>query len=194
MAVKGDAPVRRIDFDDLALLSGRRVTARPARDNELEGLIDLAARSIPHLAAAAPAVRRVHARNENAVWAVHGRDRSQIGVIALLLLNEDGWRALQAGSLDASDPDVDLLVRPGEAGAAVYLWAVALPHFAIDALGVVSLWLRNPAFASADIYTRAATEPGARISAHLGFEFVPDLGLHRFRRHRNRTGAETAVA
>jgi hypothetical protein len=194
MSLTGDARARRVDFDDLALLPLRRVTAAPSTVAELDQLIALAGRFIPQLTAAEPAIRRVYRHNPNSIWGVRGTGGDIAGVIALLLLNEAGRAAMLEGELDASDPHTDWLIRPGESAAAVYFWAVALPGFTVEALRAVSLWLRGPAFASADLYMRAATSGGARIGTNLGFENIAELGLYRFRRHWNRSIAADAVA
>lgn len=189
----GDARMHRPDFDDLALFPARRVDASPAAPEELPGLIALAQRLIPPLSAAEPAIRRVYRRNPDSIWAVR-RPSGPVGVFAMLLLTEAGADAMRADRFDTSNPPVDLLTGRGETAAAIYLWAIATPGLAIEAFKIVSLWLRAPAFARADVYTRTTTPSGARFAANIGFEPLPETGLLVFRRHRNRTEFAIAVA
>lgn len=188
---QGDAAAHRPDFDDLAFLPARRVQARPAEYADLDGLIGIAQRLIPPLAAARPAIERVYRHNPDSIWAVHGRD-GLCGAFAMLILNEIGYRSLMTGRFNAADPQPQWLTRRGEHAAAIYLWAIATPGFAVDAFRTVSLWLQAPAYAHADIFTKTTTNSGARFAANIGFEPVPETGLLRFQRHRNRS--ETAIA
>lgn len=190
---KGDAGLHRPDFDDLALMPSRRISAAPAALSELDELIGLAQRLIPPLAAAEPSIRAVFRHNPDSVWAVRGSS-GLCGVFAMLLLNRSGERALLAGALDAAAPELDFLIRPGERAAAVYLWAIATPGFAVDAFRIVSLWLRSAPYSSADIYTRVTTPRGTQFAINIGFKPMRGTGLYRFRRHRNRAGAAIAVA
>ena len=190
--LRSAARAQRPDFDDLALLPARRISASPARPAELNKLISLAGRLMP-LSAAAPAIERVYRHDPRSIWAVHGRD-GIVGVFAMLFLSKTGLNRLLAGDFESSKPAVDWLAHASEKVAAVYLWAIATPGFVIDAFRVVSLWLRSPRYASADLYARATTPSGARLSINLGFELLPELGLYRFQRHQNRAGANIAVA
>lgn len=192
-AETGDAQARRVDFDDLARFPARRISAGPAKPEEIEALFALASHLIPPLAAAEGSVREVYRHNPESIWAVHGRT-GLAGVFAMLLLNDQGLNALLAGSFDASRPDTSLLTRPGEPAAAIYFWAIATPGFAIDAFRVVSRWLQMPPYASADIFTRGSTSAGTRFAVTIGFKPFADLGLYRYRRQRNRSEPETAVA
>lgn len=189
----GAAKMHRPDFDDLALLPVRRVDASPAGPAELPELIALAQRLIPPLAAAEEAIGRVYRRNPDSIWAVR-RPSGPVGVFAMLLLNQAGAEAMLAGRFDVTDPPTDLLTARGERAAAVYLWAIATPGVAIEAFKVVSLWLRAPAYAEADILTRTTTPSGARFAANIGFEPLPETDLLAFRRHRNRWEVAIGVA
>ncbi len=190
---EGAASLHRPDFDDLALVPARRMAARPAEPGELKDLIALAQRLIPPLAAAEPAIRRVYRHNPDSIWGVYSGNRP-CGVFAMLLLNNRGATALLGNRFDASVPDPAHLVRRGETAAAVYLWAIATPGLASEAFRIVSLWLRSPAYARADIFTRTTTEAGERFARNIGFEPVANTPLHRFQRHSNRPQPTIAVA
>ncbi len=188
-----DAQVQRLDFDDLGHLPARRIIAAPASPEEIDSLFRLARRLIPPLSAAEAAAHEVYRHNPDSIWAVKGRS-GLIGVFAMLLLNQAGFGDLLAGRFDAAKPSLALLTRPGETAAAVYLWAIATPGFAVDAFRVVSRWLQAPPYAAADIYTRGSTAAGTRFANSIGFKPIPELGLCRFRRHRNRSELAIAVA
>lgn len=195
-SIAPDVPAARMrwpDFDDLALVPGRRVQAYPARRDQLGELVALAQHLIPSLAAAESTVRRVYERNPDSIWAVERQGRL-VGVFAMLLLNAEGNRCLLRGDFDPENPALERLTVQGEAAAAIYFWAIATPGFAVEAFRTVSRWLSSPAYASADIYTRPITESGNRFAVRIGFRPVPDHGLCRFRRHRNRENELAVVA
>ena len=181
----GAAGMHRADFDDLALIPARRIEAAPATFAELDGLIALAGRLIPPLAAAAPAIHRVHRRNPNSIWAAR-REGTAVGVVALLILNQAGLDALNSGSLDTTEPSVEWLASAEESAEAIYFWAVATPGFAVESLRSISRWLTAPRYALADLYTRTTTPSGTRLTVNLGFKMIPELGLYWFQRHCNR--------
>ena len=183
-----DEPVARAhrpDFDDLASIPARKVVASPARDDQIGALISLAKELIPPLAASESAVRRVSRHNPDSVWAVERRGRP-VGVFAMLLLNELGVEALRGAYFDAAEPPDRELAGQGEEVAAIYLWAIATPGFAVEAFRTVSRWAGRPAQAAADVFTRPVTRAGTRFALRIGFRPLPDSGLYRFRRHRNR--------
>jgi hypothetical protein len=182
----GDAPAQRPDFDDMALLPVRHVTAEPAETGQLPGLTALAARSIPALTAAEPVIARVHRHNPDSIWAVKDRGGRDVGVFAMLILNRDGYDALLTGGFDSAEPATGHLSKRGEEAAAIYLWAIVTPGLAIEAFRAVSRWLRAPRTQHADIFARPTTPAGLRLSIRLGFEPIPKIGLYRFRRHTNR--------
>jgi hypothetical protein len=181
-----DALAQRPDFDDLALLPVRHISAKPAETRQLPGLTALAARAIPALAAAEPAVARVHRHNPDSIWAVTDRGGREAGVFAMLILNRAGRDAVLSGAFDSADPALELLPASGEEAAAIYLWAIVTPGLAIEAFRVVSRWLLSPRTQHADIFTRPTTQAGLRLSIRLGFEPIQQIGLYRFRRHSNR--------
>jgi hypothetical protein len=182
----GDALAQRPDFDDMALLPVRHVTAKPAKPGQLSHLTALAAGSIPALAAAEPVVTMVHRHNPDSIWAVSDRGGREVGVFAMLILNRAGHDAVLSGDFDSADPVVELLSARGEEAAAIYLWAIVTPGLAIEAFRVVSRWLRAPQTQHADIFARPTTQAGLRLSIKLGFEPIQKIGLYCFRRHSNR--------
>lgn len=184
-AATADAQMRREDFDALGQRSARRVRAFPAERHQLPALIELAKREIPALAAAEAAIFRVHARNQNCIWAVESR-QGTIGVFSMLILSEEGFTDLLAGRLDVSDPPDGAIARSGERPSAIYLWAIVTPGVAAESFRTVSNWLSQPNYATADIFTRPTTDAGSRFAANIGFLPVGATGLYRFRRQLNR--------
>jgi len=182
------AAMQRPDFDDLASLPARRITASPASWGELGALMDLAVSQIPALAAAGPVVERIRGHDRDAIWAFR-RNGEVVGAYAMLHLNPTGLRRLLAGSFDAADPSLAWLASPREPVAAIYKWAVVAPRLAAEGIRLVSRHLRGPRYATANLYARATTPAATKLMLNIGFEAMPaiDPFLLGYVRQVNRT-------
>lgn len=191
----GAASVQRPEFDDLALMPVRRVTASPAGWGELGTLLQLAVDHIPALSAAGPAVERVWLHNRNSVWAFR-RGGGIVGVYAMLFLNQTGFRRLLAGQFDASNPSVAWLAAPGQPVAAIYKWAVTAPALAAEGIRLVSRRLQSPPYGAADLYALSTTPAATRLMLNLGFRAMSDIDprLLRYVRQINRAPREFVAA
>lgn len=176
----------RGEFDLLGNRQSRRVAAMPATTSEIPTLVRLASRTIPALAAAEPAVRRVHARDPETVW--NFRFRGEVaGLFALLYLNHLGLQALMEATIDGADPSNELLCELGEPVQAIYVWALVAPGIVAEGIQTVSRHLQGPRYRSANLYSRPVGAAAERINRHYGFRPVsPAAPLLRYVRMTNR--------
>jgi len=152
------------------VLSRARVNVRNQADDEtLERLLGRAEAAIGRLASK-EAVRRIAAANPDSLW-VFSRQGSEVaeGFQALLMLNEDGRRALVEGRLNFLAPPADMLVSQWERPALIYVWASYTPGLLAAGLESVFEHLRSPRYAAVDIAARAYTAAGARSMERFGF-------------------------
>lgn len=97
------------------------------------------------------------------------------GMLAMLLLNQTGHRALRDGDFNAIKPHISHLSLAGECVSAVYGWGfVATTKLAGRALVGATSAYQKELFSSIDCYTRAATPDGKRVLVDaLGYRSVP---------------------
>lgn len=181
------ANMQRREFDHLVRISRPGLAMEPVGHDEIPALLAFATSQIPVLASAVEAVARVITRNSESAWVFRSGGRTR-GVYAMLHLSSEGLEALLLGEFNTGFPDPSLTVRTGEAPAAIYKWAVVAPGMASAGICSISRILQADRYATANLYARPTTEPGARLMAHLGFRPVhsgyPDL--HRYVRIANR--------
>jgi len=173
-----DARMHRREFDQLGRLVRPGTTVQPVDFEEVPELLAFAGREIPVLSSAVEAVSRVINRNRDSIW-VFKRGGKPVGIYAMLLLSREGLEGLLLGEFNLSFPDPSLMVRTGEAPAAIYKWAVVAPGMASAGICAISHMLQTDRYATANLYARPTTVPGGRLMAHLGFHDVraglPDL-------------------
>jgi predicted GNAT family N-acyltransferase len=125
------------------------------------------------------AVQRVVESNPYSLWAIARKssfdpaDPRPEGFAAVLLLTEQGLRALAERSLDCSDPDPALLAKPGERPAGIYFWATFAPGTLAPAVTLVVEKFSAAPFDGVPLYTRATTADGRRFTETLGFRPDP---------------------
>ena len=182
------------EFDELAQLPVRRVIVSAATLDEIPELVRMAATEIPTLAAAQPAVARVHTKHPESVWSFRSSGRL-VGVYAMLLLNAEGQQRLVAGALDCSCPHLDCLAEPGESVAAIYKWAVVARGTAAEGIRAMSRRLQQPPFDAANLYARAIGAAAQRLDFNLGFRPVkPDGDLLIYVRMKNHAARSSLAA
>jgi len=115
------------------------------------------------------------------------------GFIAMLLLTEEGLRQLAARTLDTSNPDLSLLVAPGERPAGAYVWATYAPGTLAPAVALVLARLSAPPYDNVPLFTRTTTRDGLRFTEALGFRKGARIGdidaphLHVYERSKPKT-------
>src|SRR5262245_17343924 len=118
---------RQLGELDTQRLARRLVVFMP-RGEEIDALVAQVQKDLS--VAGSDVVRRVVSHNPDCLWAIARRDQfsaaapSGEGLMAFLMLNRAGMRALFDGSLDASDPDLSLLAQQFEKPAGIYIWAL----------------------------------------------------------------------
>jgi predicted GNAT family N-acyltransferase len=182
-------PLERIDPARMA----RRLAIFRPDGPTIDRLVALAGTRIDGLADSG-VVRRVVANNPDAMWAIarrrNGKDEELVaeGFQAILLLTKAGLTALAARTLDTSNPDLEMLVKPGERPAGMYVWATFAPGTLAAGVSLILQRMSGPPYADCPIFTRATTPDGLRFTEALGFrkgvviEGVEAPQLHVFRR------------
>lgn len=173
-----DARAHRREFDQLGRIDRPGIVTQPVDLQAIPGLLAFAGREIPMLSSAVEAVSRVVNRNRDSIW-VFRRGGEAVGIYAMLHLSKEGLEGLLLGEFNLSFPDPSLMVRTGEAPAAIYKWAVVAPGMAAAGICAMSRLLQTEGYATANLYARPTTMPGGRLMTHLGFHEVrsglPDL-------------------
>lgn len=86
------------------------------------------------------------------------------GVLGLFFLRQAGLDAIESGTFDAVNLDLDLIARPGEPPAAGYGWGFAATTQAGGrAVVKASAALRDKLFWGIPAFTRTATPDGVRV-------------------------------
>ena len=152
----------------------RRLTIFQPSEQVMDDLLEEASCHIPGLASSS-VVRRVLAHNPRAIWAFARKssfnpaDPKGEGFQALLLLTEQGLNELAARTLDCSDPPSELLAKPGERPAGIYVWATYAPGTLAAAVTLVVEAMSAPPYDAVPVFTRASTKDGSRFTEVLGF-------------------------
>jgi hypothetical protein len=148
---------------------------RPARGAEIGAARAFAAQLIGEGIVAAADLERVHRlTGESALFIAH-EDGEMTGVLAFVLLNVGGLRAVLTGAFDALAPAAEHVAGPGSPACAFYGWGVAATtkpsaRRVIDGAKAVMAGACGhlPKFA------RPTTEAGHRLMRErLGFEDLP---------------------
>jgi len=165
----------RHQFEQLdAARLARKLMIYHADGDAIDRLIPVANRRIGGLASTS-VVRRVAAHNPDSVWAIARKSTngstSQIaeGFIASLFLSERGLKGLANRSFDPTNPDISLLVKPGERPAGIYLWATYAPGTLAPAIALYFQTVSVAPYEDAPIFTKLTTRDGLRFAHTLGF-------------------------
>ena len=120
-------------------------------------------------------VRRVVRDNPHSMWAIarkanfDPKNPKGTGFAAMLMLTKQGLSALGVRTLDCSNPDPDLLAKPGERPAGIYVWATYAPGTLAPAVALILEKISVPPFDGVPLFTRATTSDGYRFTEVLGF-------------------------
>ena len=166
---------------DLAVLLQRdlaRYGLRSAKASEVAPARALAAALIGEAIVSASDFARIQRVSNGAALFLAHEDEVLTGILAFMLLSDEGRRAIHAGAFDALSPRESHLAAPGEPARAFYGWGVAattkdsarrLIGGARDIMSGVLAHL--PKFA------RPTTEAGHRLMRdRLGFVDLPQSG------------------
>jgi hypothetical protein len=169
------------DFDQVVAPRFGRTVARRARRGEIGATLATVSAAIDHMRSATrEVVARVVAHNPDSLW-VFVREGLMVGCSAMMMLNEDGLRALLAGEIDMRDPALAYLTAAGDRPAAIYVWALASPSVAADGIAKIIMRLQSPPYERADLYASPATRAGLRFTRALGFKPIPGHPRNLFR-------------
>ena len=188
----GPAPERALDKLSPSDYSKKLLVFTPSGAS-LEELVSVAEREMGPLADIS-SIQKVVSHNPDNLWAICRKSRYDWrtlkgeGFLAFLMLNQEGHKALVAGTLDCFNPDLKFLTRQNERPAAIYAWALYAPGVLAAGVPLVIEKVNSPLYAGIDLYARAATPAGRDFIESIGFRpgvrlgtvFNPDL--HVFRR------------
>lgn len=190
---------RELDYIELNVRP-KGIVVRRLREEDFEPLYQLAKRHFGNEIASMEVVHRVVDYNPESAYAIGRLDRSfrfrPRGYVALLLLNCAGVAALEAGRLDAGDPDLDFLVPAGGKPVGIYVWGLVATGKAIVGIPQIMEELKREPYSRVDLYARAASAAGLHLMEALNFERcgaaageAEDKPLYRYRRLVNRKAA-----
>ncbi|MGI9384571.1 MAG: hypothetical protein ACR2PO_15580 [Methyloligellaceae bacterium] len=178
--------VRR-DFDLLQPRKASRIKVQPATLDDLPTVCELVAQQLPGNVAAYSVVKEVISYNRNNLL-LFWRGGHVVGAYAMLMLTPIGLERLLIGEFRPLDPDPICLASRMMTPAAIYNWAVVAPGLAIEGILHVSLFLRQPMYRHANLFSRPNTPEGVRLNVSLGSLPLEGAapGLYRYVRLANR--------
>lgn len=181
-----------LDDPETLRLAKRLVVFTPG-GAEIDALVASASKAIPGLTSA-DVVRRVVSHNPDSLWAIARRHRFNAaapkgeGLLAFLMLNEEGLRQLIAGTFNAADPDLSMLTLQHEKPAGIYVWACHAEGALAAGVPLAFQKVWTPLCREADLFTRSINLEAIRFVETMGFRRGPKVGgvtashLHVFRR------------
>ena len=192
MAMPSRPVARPLDDFEILRLSRRLVIYTPMGD-DIDAVVKLAAADIPGLAGP-EVVKRMVAHNPDCLWAIarrnsyhNGRFKPE-GLMAFLMLNQEGVRHLIAGTFNAADPDTALLTSQHERPDGIYVWACHARGLLAAGVPLTAQKMWTPLYRDADIYTRTTNLQAINIVESMGLRRGATVGgatashLHVFRR------------
>jgi predicted GNAT family N-acyltransferase len=98
------------------------------------------------------------------------------GFVAILPLNAKGLQLLAAENFDAKRPDLQLLARPNERPAGIYMWCFYGPGSLAAGTALFIERMSAPKFFGIDLYSRSVTAAGRNFHQVLGFKEGAQIG------------------
>jgi predicted GNAT family N-acyltransferase len=147
----------------------------------LDHLIELARPHIPGMAGP-EIVRKILAHNPDCVWAVsrkrrfHPTEPIGEGFFAMLPLNGKGLHRLAIKTFNGSDPDLNLIARPAEKPAGLYMWGTYAPGILAGGISLLMDKLTADPYDGVNLYSRPNTPEGVRYNEALGLKKSPNIG------------------
>ncbi|HJT42335.1 MAG TPA: GNAT family N-acetyltransferase [Rhizomicrobium sp.] len=151
-----------------------------------EVIADLMARarlSIPGLAPTSEVIK-VQRHNSHCIMALAPKSKfdpaapAAEGFVAMLALNSVGMELLALDALNATEPNIKFLAKPGERPKAIYLWAIFAPGSGAAGMALFMKKLASEQYAGLDIYARPVTPEGRNFLLVLGFGEGKEIGPH----------------
>ncbi len=141
---------------------------------EIASAREIAARAIPDGVVTVERMQAVQAITKASIF-VAREEGAVVGMTAFFPLRASGMAALQSGQFDTLEPDLNHICPPREAPAGGYAWGfIGLNDKAAGRVVKACVAVRETLCWALPIYTRAATEAGAKvIFGPLGFRPVP---------------------
>ncbi len=142
-----------------------------AIDSEIRDARAITAKLISDSIASPEVFSAVQAITHASVF-VYLEGRAVTGMLGLFLIRPSGLRAIESGTFDGINPDLDMVTRPGEMPAACYGWGFAgTTNVGGGAAVKAAVALRNRLFWRIPVFTRTATADGVRvITGKMGYE------------------------
>ncbi|HXS05448.1 MAG TPA: GNAT family N-acetyltransferase [Rhizomicrobium sp.] len=148
------------------------------KPDAVHALLEAARQHIPGMASD-EVVQRVLAHNPDCLWTIARKAKYNPdapkgeGFIAMLPLTAKGLYRLAMKEFDGSDPALNLIARPGERPAGLYMWGTYAPG---PLAGAISLFMKEIAalpYAGVNLYSRPNTPEGVRYNEALGLKKAP---------------------
>jgi hypothetical protein len=168
---------------------GKVIIVRQPKPAEVDNIHDLTRTEIAVSTVPLSVIKKVHKHNKHTLWGVYiaddnseeaRRDASMVGYYSFLHLTDEGVRVLERGELDASDPDLSLVVPNATRPAALYIWAVVARRVTRLATPLIARALGRDLYGGLPLYTTAGTLGGLKAIKSFGFsgttEETPALG------------------
>jgi len=157
-------------FRELLSRKAHRYHSRDATEWEVEHYRQEAAKRIPTLAGR-DALIPLREKNPSIFQVVVESDTGRVvGFNAQLPLSDKGFAALLSGDLDASAPNPDFVVRPGEAVEAIYAWLVFSPGSYVATISGLVNYVESYAPEGCAVFLRAAHATAEALFAKCGYE------------------------
>jgi predicted GNAT family N-acyltransferase len=170
---------RQLDQLDSSKLAKHLVIFR-ATVPMLDHLIGLASVHIPGLAGP-EIVGAVLRHNPDCVWAVARKRNFHVdnpvgeGFFAMLPLTAKGLFQLASKTFNGANPDLDLIAKPGEKPAGLYMWATFAPGALATGISLFMDQLSQPPYDGVNVYSRPNTPEGVRYNEALGLKKSPTI-------------------
>jgi hypothetical protein len=162
----------RHDFDSLS--TATNVEVRPAESGEIPEIAAMAQSMVPGVQIGEQGLWQ-HFLHDDECILVFAQKGRLLGGMAFLYLSERGHDAMMSGQLSPTHPDFDLLAKPDERVAAIYIWAIGAVGRGIAGLGKMAAHLRKPRYVNANCFAQPSTAAGRELMIATGFRPIPSL-------------------
>lgn len=159
---------------EFRLPDGSVIFVRRPSDEEFDELYRMSTAEIGTRVAPLELVRSVYRHNSDTFWGVYyikagSGDVRFIGHYSFLHLNDAGRDAIENGTFNSREPNLEQLVGEGEKPTVVYIWAIVAKKVARVATPLVAKALGKDRYGGVPIYTSAATLGGLSTIKSYGF-------------------------
>jgi predicted GNAT family N-acyltransferase len=94
----------------------------------------------------------------------------------MLPLTAKGLHRLAVKEFDGADPDLNLIAKPGERPAGLYMWGAYAPAHLSGAISLFMGEVAAPPYDGVNLYSRPNTPEGVRYNEALGLKKSPVIG------------------